>query len=273
MAMKMLADNLHDAAVVTASSEGMSIDYTQRSDRPLVWRSADLQPQVITATLSEIHFIDCIALTRHNLGSLGAVRVELIQQGQVVYDSGLLSSALLVPAGRFVAGVDGWGETFNDKMPTESSLVIHWLDAPVAADQYRITVTAQTDEGYLEIGRIFAGLSFSPSVNFNWGLDVEWIESGEHVPTEAGSLRTVGLGELRRRFQLQLDWLVDGDRQQLINRLAKIGRGADLLVSLYQGSGEMQELEHAMVCRREGNLSHVHSHNNNWQAPMAFIEV
>lgn len=271
--MKLLADNLHDQAQLTATSEAIPVVYTQRSDRPLVWRSTTLSPQTIAASFNEPKFFDCFAVTRHNLGSLGNVRIELRLHGSVVYDSGDLSSALLIPAGRFVAGVDAWGATYNDKMPMESSLVIHWLDVPIAADQYCITVSAQNDDGYLQVGRIFAGLSFSPSVNFNYGLGVEWIESGEHIPTEAGSLRTVGLGELRRKFSIQLDWLAEADRQQLINRLAKIGRGSDLLLSLYPGAGEMLELEHAMVCRRENNLSHSHSHFNNWQAPLSFLEV
>ncbi len=273
MVMKMLAGNLHDIASLAVTSEGMPISYTQRSDRPLVWRSTDLQPQVITATLPEISFIDCVALTRHNLGSLGAVRVELLLQGDVIYDSRDQSSALLMPAGQFMAGVNPWGATFNDQMPNESSLVIHWLDVPLAVDEYRLTLTAQIPEGYLEVGRIFAGLSFSPSENFNRGLSVDWMESGEHVPTESGSLRTVGLGELRRKFNLQLDWLGEIDRQQLVNRLVKSGKGVDLLVSLYPGAGGMKELEHAMVCRRENDLSHQHNHLHNWQVPMIFIEV
>jgi hypothetical protein len=233
----------------------------------------DLQSQVITASLAEIYFMDCIALTRHNLGSLGAVRIELLRQGEVIYDSGELSSALLIPAGQFTVGVDFWGATFNDQMPNESALVMHWLDTPLAVDSYRLTLTAQNPEGYLEVGRIFAGLSFSPSENFNRGVSVDWQESGEHVPTESGSLRTVGLGELRRKFNLQLDWLNEVDRQQLVNQLVKSGKGSDLLVSLYPGAGGMKELEHAMVCRRENNLSHQHNYLNNWQVPMVFIEV
>lgn len=271
--LRILATNLHDTATLTATSEALPITNTQRSERSRVWRSTDLQTQTITATLPTGGYVDCIALARHNLGGAGILSIELFNAGSQIGDTITASTALLIPAGLWRSGVDGWAASYNDQMPAGSPLGIHWLDQPVAIDSYRITLDSGGPDSYMEVGRIFIGLSISPSVNFNWGVGVEWQESGEHIPTEAGSLRTIGGSDLRRKFSLQLDWLSDADRIQLVNQLVSAGLGADLLAALYPEGNEMQQLEHTMVCRREASFSHTHSHFQNWKAPLAFIEV
>lgn len=271
--LRLLATNLHDTATLTATSEALPIANTQRSERSRVWRSADLQTQVITATLPDGGFVDCIALARHNLAGAGILKIQFFNAGAQVGETITAPTALLIPAGVWRAGIDGWAASYNDEMPAGSPLGIHWLDQPIAIDSYTITLDSGGPDSYMEVGRIFIGLSISPTVNFNWGVGVEWQESGEHIPTEAGSLRTVGGSDLRRRFSLQLDWLNDADRIQLVNQLVSVGLGADLLVALYPEGSELLQLEHTMVCRREASFGHTHSHYQNWTAPLAFIEV
>jgi len=272
--LRLLATNLHDTADLTASSEALPITNTQRSERSRVWRSADLQQQVIDATLPTGGFVDCIALARHNLGGAGILRIQFFNNGVEVFDTGSVATALLIPAGIWRAGIDGWAASYNDQMPAGSPLGIHWLSTPVAIDSYRITLDSGGPDDYIEIGRIFIGLSITPSVNFNWGAGIEWQESGEHIPTEAGSLRTIGgTADRRRKFTIKLDWLSDADRVQLVTQLVRVGLGADLLVALYPQGRELLQLEHTMVCRRENTLNHIHNHFQNWQAGLSFIEV
>lgn len=273
MTLRILAENLHDTANLTVTSEAMPVSYTQRSERPLVWRSEDLQTQVLEATLPTGGLIDCVALARHNLGGVGVIKVEILSGNEVVHSSGDVSTALLIPAGLWQAGIDSWGASYNDRMPGNSALGIYWLPAPKVADGYRLTISSGVTSGYIEIGRIFVGMSFSPAVNMNWGCTVEWQENAQHIATEGGSLRTVGAGDLRRKFSFQLDWLDETDRQKLITQLVKVGPESDLLVALYPESGGLKELEHTMICRRDGALSHTHSHFNNWKASLAFTEV
>lgn len=273
MTLRILANNLHDTATLDAPDQAMPVSYTQRSERSLVWRSADDDVKTITAALSGVSYINCIALARHNLGALGVIQIDLLLNGEVIKSSGAVSMAMLIPAGVWRAGIDPWGATYNERMPGGSELGIYWLDQPVAVDSYRLTISGSTAAGYFEIGRIFSGLSFAPSVNMNWGRSFGWIESGEHVRTEGGTLRTVGQSGRRRKFNLRLDWLSQTDRENLITHLVSAGIGADLLVSLYPESGGLHELTHTMVCRREGGFEDVHSHPGNYQATLNFLEV
>ncbi|ODC02731.1 hypothetical protein BFW38_03390 [Terasakiispira papahanaumokuakeensis] len=270
--LRILAENLWDQAELTASSQAMPVDYTQRSERPFVWRSTSAQSQTLTATLPAAAYLDCIALARHNLGGLGLWRIELLLADQVVYDSSTVSTGMLIPAGVFRAGIDAWGATYNDRLPNTSSLGIHWLPGPLAADTFRLTLMSEGVD-YLEVGRVFAGLSWSPQYNLNWSPQVEWQEDAEHAMTEGGSLRTVGSGRLRRHFALQLDWLNASDRQMLVTDLARMGMRADLLVALYPDEEGLNALEHTMVCRRDATISHTHNMLRNWQTSLSFLEV
>lgn len=276
---RILSKNVHDTATLTATSEALPITNTQRSERARAWRSVGLSEQMIEGTLIEGTliagaYIDCVSLARHNFGAEGLWRVELIYQGDVIYDSGLMSTALLIPAGIWRAGIDAWGASYNDQLTGISPVAILWLDKPFLITGYRITLGGIPQDNFMEVGRVFVGQSFSPSVNFNWGVSVEWQESGEHIATEAGSLRTIGCtDELRRKFGIQLDWLNDADRTQLVTQMVRAGLGADLLVALYVNGSEMLQLEHTMVCRRELSVGHNHSHYLNWKSQLSFIEV
>lgn len=271
--LRILAANLHDTATLTATSEAMPVAYTQRSERSYVWRSIDLEQQVIEGVLPIGGFVDCLAFDRTNLGGTGTVQIELFSGANSVYDSGQVSTALLIPVGVWRPGIDSWGATYNDQMPGGSTLGVHWLPEPKAIDRYQLTFNSTGPDSWIEIGRIFVGLSFSPDVNMNWSPAVDWLESVEQRQTEGGSLRSIGGGEPRRKVSVQLDWLSESDRQRLVTQLVKVGLSADLLVSLYPGQGGLRELEHTMVCRRENSFSHKHSRLNNWQTSLSFLEV
>jgi len=272
--LRLLARNLHDSAALTATSEALPVSNTQRSERPRIWRSLDVTEQVINAELPVGALVDCIALVRHNLGAGGLRRIELLYGEEVVYDSGQIATAIVIPAGIWRAGVDPWGATYNDQLPGNVPITVHWIDRPYLVTGYRITLTGEPPAGYMEIARIIVGEAFRPKTNIGWSPAVEWLESGEHVQTEAGSVRTVGLADLRRRVEIDLDWLNDADRSRLVSLLGKAGLGADLLVALYpESQSTMLELEGTLVCRREASVKTTHSQPGNWQTGLTFIEV
>lgn len=271
--LRILAENLHDTATLTATSEALPIANTQISRRSSVWRSTSAAEQVITGDLAVPSNINCIAIFQHNLGADGITRIEVLRGEDVVYDTGPVSTAIYIPAGIWRAGVDPWEATYNDQLPGNTPLSIVWLPSISNATGYRISLAGAGVQGYHEIGRIMVGAYFSPTVNFSWNPKVEWIESAEHLRTEGGSLYTVGGGDIYRRISINLDHLTDADRTQLIVQLGKAGQAGDLLVSLYPEAGAMLALEHTMVCRRIVTLSTTHDRYSNWKLPLTFEEV
>lgn len=271
--LRILANNLHDTATLAADNEIMPVGNTQRSERSLVWRSPSSSPQVLTGNLAAATHIDCCGVFRHNLGVSGEFRLELIYQGNVVYDSGVIETAELIPAGVFRAGIDPWGASQNDKLPKEVDLLIHWLPTSNLADSYRITLKASSYQPVMDIGRLFLGASFSVSVNYLYGASLQWLEDVEHKATEGGSLRSIGGGEARRKIDLKLDWLSESDRQLLVTNLIKFGKAGDLLVSMHPKATGLLELEHTLICRRINDFSHTQSTATMWQSALQFLEV
>lgn len=271
--LRILAQNKHDTATLTASNEILSVANTQRGERSLIWRSASSQAQTLTGKLAAAGNIDCVSVFRHNLGVAGTYKLELLYNNKVVYSSGTLETAQLIPAGIWRAGIDPWGATQNAKLPKEVDLLIHWLDTPILCDTYKLTLKASSYQPSMDIGRVFVGESFGISVNYSYNARLSWIEDIEHKVTEGGTLRSVGGGEARRKVELKFDWLTEADRQALLTNLVKAGKKQDLLISMFPKIGGIKELEHTLVCRRENDFSHTHTTATLWQAPLNFLEV
>lgn len=269
--MRLVVSNLNDAATLAATSEALPIEYTQRSGRAYVWRSTDTATQVITGTWSSTNFIDAFTLYRHNLSPSATVRFELLQDAEVVYDSGAVATAELIPPPLLRVGIDPWGATYNDEIAVP--LTSLWLD-PSAGNSFRITITDPANPaGFLQVGRIIIGLSISLQYNPVYGATMTWLENAEQVRTEGGSLRTITSGGQARLLSVDQNTLPESDRVKLTTELVKRGKQADIFVSLYPEQGGVKELEHAFLSRRQNDYGTTHDRFANWQTALEFLEV
>jgi hypothetical protein len=268
--LRLIIDNAHDAATLTATSEALPVAYTQRSGRSYVWRSAGLGEQTITGTFDVPRFISSLVVYNHNLSSEGTIRFEYLLNGDVVFDTGPVISADIIPLGVWRAGIDPWGAQDLTELPAVQYNV--WTESTLVSG-YRITLNDPgNSDGFLQIARVFSGIPYSPEYNASFGLSLEWLEFAENKRTESGSLRTIGEGTARR-LSFDLAHLNSAGLGALGKELLRAGKRSDVYISVYPETGGMREAEHAFVCRRESNYSHNHDFFNNWQAPLTFEEV
>lgn len=269
--MRLIIDNAHDSATLTATSEALPVAYTQRSGRAYVWRSADATTQTIEATLPSTQFVDAVVLYRHNLSSSATVRVELLSGIDVIHDTGDAQVAELITPPELRVGIDPWGATYNDSIPVLMTTL--WL--PITAiTGYRITINDSANPaGFLQVGRVIAGLSFSPQYNPAYGAQLTWNENAENRRTEGGSLRTISASGLARLLNIDLNFMPESDRAKLMTELVKRGIGADVFISLYPEQGGVKEVEHSFLARRNADYAHTHDFYANWQTSIPFLEV
>lgn len=268
--LRLIINNVHDGAILSATSEALPIGNTQRTERVRCWRSTDTAQQVITATLPTPSFLDGVVLYRHNLSSAARVRLELLSNLDVVYDSGSVNVSGLIPLGEFAFGVDPWGATSTDSLPIQQAAF--WLPS-ILATGYRITIEDPDNfDGYFEVGRLVSGQVVSPQFNVSYDLQLEWQDFAEHRRTEGGSLRTIGEG-LTRRLPIDLDWMNAADRAMLASAFLRAGKRHDVYVSVLPGAGGFDEAEYAFLARRENNLAHTHNFFNNWRSQIIFVET
>ena len=269
--IRLIIDNLHDEAEVTATSQALPSSNTQRSGRSYVWRSTGLGEQVLTASFETARFINAGVLLDHNLSLTASIRLELLVDGDVVYDSGDVSPGEIKPLGVWIAGVDPWGQSDLSTLPTQQYVV--WLPELTLCSEYRITINdPENPDGYIQIGRIFSGEYYSPEFNPEYGLTLEWQDFSENVRTESGSLRSIGTGTARL-VSFELPRNKQRGVGELTQLMMSVGREKDVYISIYPERGGLLESEHAFVARRRNNYAHTHSFYGNWQTALQFEEV
>lgn len=268
--LRMIIDNAHDTAVLTATTAATPVANTQRSGRSYVWRSENLEPQVIEGALESPTFLSAMVLYGHNLTPGGTVRVEFLVGGEVRYDSGPVPAASIIPLGIWRAGIDPWGAQDVTELPIVQFVL--WTPDTLA-DSYRITINdPNPPQGYIQIGRIVTGLYYSPEMNINYGVNLTWEDLAENRRTESGSLRTVGEGEARS-LTFDMSHLTQSELTRLSRELLRVKKRTDIYINVYPEAGGMLEAEHAFIARRSENYSHTHAFFNNFEVPSAFTEV
>jgi hypothetical protein len=268
--LRMIVNNAHDGALLSATTNALPIAYTQQSKRVKPWRSDGTGEQVIEGTLPAPTLLSGGILYRNNLSAGSRVRLEILNGTATAWDSGLRSVSGVIPLGEFRFGIDKWGATSTDDLPVKESRF--WFPSTLATG-YRWTITdADNPDGYIEIGRIVMGPVISPKFNPSFGLSLEAEDFSQHRRTEGLSLYTIGDGEARR-LEFDLDHLIATDRQNLTRAFRRAGKRTDIYVSVFPEAGGFDEAEYAFLGRRENNWKHTHNRPKNWQSKIVIIEV
>lgn len=187
--------NRIDAATITGGSWLTALPAQNLANRELwkVARSTDaaLASTKFSVDLGEDRLLRCFALANHNLGPDAQWRVTVGSTAGALelYDSGW---------------VDVWQMAFDNLLEWESTT---WWTGTAGDEYYRspypallampdfITgryVTVEIDDtanpdGYVQIGRLFAGGGIQPETNASYGLQDSWRDLSTMDASESGS--------------------------------------------------------------------------------------
>ena len=261
--IRIIAQDGHKDAVLTATSEALAIQNTQDDRRAYVWRSVDdamaspaidALDQVVTAVMPvSITGAGAIALTNTNLTLAATLSVDLKNGG------GTVDTVAPVCLGENSDGTTTW---------------VAWFSVETAVDQYEMSIQDPTNpDGYIQVVQILCGPYLEPTYNFSLGAVVDWREDVQHITTAGQSIRSEGTGLVRREAAINLDLMPEADRATLIDELVAAGQKATLFVSLYPGRGGDLERHHQFPCRRTTGLSINHQHPMWWRQGLEFREV
>jgi hypothetical protein len=275
--IKFIVDDIHPTATLTATSEALDIENTQNALRAYVWRSADLEPQIITGTLAAPIFASGLAISRHNLTGGGEISIVLKLDGDTVFDSviglgGVSSVGGFIPAGVWQAGIDPWGATYNQSLGVMVTDI--WFGRDYLFDSYEITINdPDNPDGYIQVCQVVLGRATTFDPGFELGSLIRWVENVKHSRTDGETLRSEGTGQRHRVMELDLGLLADSDRVAMVTTMGRAGQKQPIYVSMYPDAGGMLEVEHAMVAKRVSNLEFNHQHPAYWQNKLILEEV
>jgi len=256
--VRIIANDGHKDAVLTATSEALVIDNTKDSRRAYPWRSEDTSPgdwwdQTITAIMPvSILGLGGLVLSNTNL-TLDATVSVVLKSGMTTIDT-----VTPVCLGANLDGTTTW---------------VAWFTAgPI--DQYELTIDDSTNpDGYLQIVQIICGPVLTPANNPAYGLETEWLEDVQHITTAGQSIRSEGTGIVRRAVTMSLEVMTEADRTAIIEGLIAAGQKSTLFLSVYPGEGGDLENQHQFACRRVTNLKPGHWTINFWRDGVEFREV
>jgi hypothetical protein len=190
--------------------------------------------------------VSSLCLVGHNLTGGATVRLRLYSDLAMtvqVYDSTALAvgtpqvwgNPASSPNGGLAWGVSPWMST--GLLPGTPEYWSLWYTLVTTAVAFKIDIAdAGNADGFLQIGRIYMGVYWSPVINDDYGRAMAWKEASKLSRTDGGSLRTEGYLPYRI-FSCSFKSLAETDRSALLDIFRKIGMRTDVVVSFNPSAG------------------------------------
>lgn len=156
----------------------------------------------------------------------------------------------------------------------QTAYAVHWFTQVVGAMSFRITINDEdNDAGYLQVKRLLIGPYFEPAVNPDFGLQLNWREDSTQTRTMGQTVRTDVQGKYRT-LTGSLAGLDQEERGRFMEICRVVGLDRDCFVSVYPETGGVDERDHSMLCKFQGQLPAMSNTNvSRHSAQFSFWEV
>ena len=191
--MIISSTNYSDGGTLTVDDEVATLPASNLQDQQIVkiWRNTQTSAQ-IDVDFGQQRIIDFMALIRHNISQTGTIRWRLSTVSNfstTVYDSGTIDAWPIVEEfGTLPWGVFQWGGRLNPEVAAEYTISsFDVLTTAVQARYLRIDISDSLNaDGYLQAGRLIAGPSYRPSVNYANGVQFEFVDESRITKSRGG---------------------------------------------------------------------------------------
>lgn len=255
--MRLISVNNWDAATLTQSAgdyeHRLPITHTQIYNNSRVFRSSSTADIEILFNWGEPVFLEAFTLWRHNLTSEAQIRVQLYngphQTGDLIFDSGNILADIPKNLGDLVWGKDPLGVSTYTHWETATRAI--WFEETFVTVSGRLTVSNPSNpNGFLEVGRIYAGETFSPTINADLDHVFQWETDVKSNPTAGGTVHTLDAA-LYRRLTFNLSHLSFGDRAEFANLTRALSTHKDFFLALRPGVGGAFERDYSFAAKFE----------------------
>lgn len=245
-------------------------------ERALVARSNDA---ALVSTKMDIDFglaraLRVFALLNHNLSQAATWRVNLgsTAGGSDVY-AGAWQAAWFIPFGTGSAEWESgsWWAMPNDEYIRHPFMAPILLPATQIARYLHLEINDPANpDGYVQLGRVFAGETFRPTYNASYGIKNQWVDLSKIDSADSGA----GFAERRRRQRrvaMELNFL-NPDEAAVIHELQRRS-GLTEEVLYVPDESDYQATQRYGFCGRLTELNAaVHGFYHNHAVPFAIEE-
>lgn len=231
----------------------MPLANLKRSSRARVWRNnsdavTDLIVSCRNTTSERVNFVH---LSRHNLETAATWRVRMYTSydasGAASYDTGDVAALDAATLGDLDWGVEALGGRIFNGFPRFSTAYFMENTATVI-NSIRVTITdTGNSSNYLEASSLYFGRGVE--LDHNWeNLHGKWSEGTKLGRTDGGSILSDGAA-VYRDIQLDLKWVTEADRAELMDLLRSAGMRRDWFVAGKPGVGGEEERDSTGIFR------------------------
>ena len=235
--LRLVASNVVDDATLSVFSgtEILPVENIQNPARGRIFRGVAGTIEIRGTYTSNVK-ATMASLIRHNSESAGTWRWKGYSDAawsSLVQDTGSLSIADTTDLDDLDVSTSLW-ESYRGQQ-----IAAAWFDLLAMSTyssetirSWSLTVSDATNStGYTDIGRVFAGKHFEFTENPVYGSKIGWKESSQSWVTDGGGLHVDGSVGYRL-MTLDLQYMPEADRQQLMDILRYCGMRRDLFVDL-----------------------------------------
>lgn len=195
-----------------------------------VWRAAGSNA-TLTLTWPAAEWVSGIALVRHNLTVHASWRITGSLDGVPTLLQDWASAAPAQGLGQLAWGVEPVGVNAATSMAAPLASV-HLVE-PVLVDSLVIELEdVGNTSGYLQAGRLIAGLHWSPAVGTVYGVQMRRATTGKRQDTDSGQV-TISRGVRYRELVFQIPALTAAERTQMWTHIESIADDRPVLVALF----------------------------------------
>ena len=188
---------------------------------------------------------DTFALNNFDLTGADTYKLELFDpDNNLVYSSQASQLTSLIPLGIWTVGVHPYGAATDEEVNLTTILRF-----PLTLyTKFRLTLTSYNNpKGYLDLGMIFAGASFSPERNFAFGYSLTYQNNQSLSRSLGGSLLTDNTPHQYRKLTLPFPSVTKSDRDTF-GKLLRKSLGKPILVCATPAAEtEARFQEHAFI--------------------------
>lgn len=230
MSLRIYASTADGRAVLSGSAVAAHpVGNLQRDDHR-VWRAAG-STATLTLTWPSSEWISGVALVRHNLTVHSRWRITGSLAGAPVMLQDWTAAAPAQGLGQLAWGVEPVGVNAATSMAAPMASV--HLGEAVLVDSVVIELEdIGNTSGYLQAGRLVAGLHWSPSIGTVYGVQMRRATTGKRQDTDSGQV-TISRGARYRELVFQMPALSTAERTQMWTHIESIADDRPVLVALF----------------------------------------
>lgn len=198
-----------------------------------VWRVSG-STAALTLTWPAAEWISGVALVRHNLTVHSRWRITGSLAGVPVMLQDWTAAAPAQGLGQLAWGVEPVGTNAATSMAAPLASV--HLAGPVLVDGLVIELQdIGNTSGYLQAGRLIAGLHWSPIIGMFYGVQMRRATTGKRSDTDSGQVLS-SRGSRYRELVFQMPVLTVAERTQMWTHIESIADDRPVLVALFPGA-------------------------------------